>query len=386
MKKKYSSNQVLYYFIKEWKLLVFVSITGIIYNIGLAGKPYLEGQLVGCLNEILKGNQEAKTMLLISCIYFLAIGLVQICRYYKRLGVRKFANRTAKEMKITIYHNILNRTSVKDDTNSIGNIMTKAIHDADSASEGMRKFTTEVFDTGIVLFTYISMLLYYDWRLTLICLLFMPLAYIIAERTKALVTKYTNMHKEAIGALNNNTLERIQNALLYRVYGLEENRSKEYNQVLNEYEHKSILANMWENTMAPIYTLITLLGSGFIIYFGARNVLGIGWSHWDIAAFTTYLACFEHLAKKAGKSAKLFNNVQKARVSWKRIYEYLDESVYPTNHDISSLSSLEMKDVAFGFDHVLGKNINLTLQPGDILGVSGDIASGKSTFGKIFIH
>ena len=43
--------------------------------------------------------------------------------------------------------------------------MTKAISDVDDCAEGMRKFTTEVFDTGVALVGYAVMLFVYDWQL-----------------------------------------------------------------------------------------------------------------------------------------------------------------------------------------------------------------------------
>lgn len=44
---------------------------------------------------------------------------------------------------------------------AVGSVMTKAILDVDDCAEGIRKFTTEIFDTGVALFSYIGMLLYY---------------------------------------------------------------------------------------------------------------------------------------------------------------------------------------------------------------------------------
>ena len=58
--------------------------------------------------------------------------------------------------------------------------MTKAISDVDDCVEGMRKFTTEVFDTGVVMIGYAVMLLVYDWRLALLSLLFAPISYLCA--------------------------------------------------------------------------------------------------------------------------------------------------------------------------------------------------------------
>ena len=62
--------------------------------------------------------------------------------------------------------------------------MTKAISDVDDCVEGMRKFTTEVFDTGVVMICYAGMLFAYDWRLALLSLLFTPISYFCAAWMK----------------------------------------------------------------------------------------------------------------------------------------------------------------------------------------------------------
>ena len=62
------------------------------------------------------------------------------------------------------------------------NLMTKAISDVDTCVEGMRKFTTEIFDTGVVMVTYLVLLLMYDVRLTLLSLIFRRL--LILSRRK----------------------------------------------------------------------------------------------------------------------------------------------------------------------------------------------------------
>ena len=53
MQKTQKTDQLMQYVQKEWKLLVLITITGLIYNIGLALFPYMEGQLAQCLSDIL---------------------------------------------------------------------------------------------------------------------------------------------------------------------------------------------------------------------------------------------------------------------------------------------------------------------------------------------
>ena len=79
--------------------------------------------------------------------------------------------------------------------------MTKAILDVDDCVEGMRKFTTEIFDTGVALAAYAGMLLFYDWRLALLCMIFPPISYITAEKMKKVVQQTGAASKVQAGLL-----------------------------------------------------------------------------------------------------------------------------------------------------------------------------------------
>lgn len=78
----------------------------------------------------------------------------------------------------------------------------------DDCAEGMRKFTTEIFDTGVALVGYVVMLFVYDWRLALLCMIFMPVSYVCAELMKKPVQRAGAAYKKAASALSAATLDR----------------------------------------------------------------------------------------------------------------------------------------------------------------------------------
>ena len=51
------SNRILSYFRREKAVLSIVTITGILYNVGMAAGPYFEGQLAQCLYDIINGQK-----------------------------------------------------------------------------------------------------------------------------------------------------------------------------------------------------------------------------------------------------------------------------------------------------------------------------------------
>lgn len=385
--KTFAADRILSYFKEEWVVLLIITVSGLIYNFGLLLGPWFEGKMTGCLIDILAKNAVYKDMLILVAAYVVSIGVVQISRYIKRFYVRRFANNVNRRMKKILYGTLVLKSRTELESEGTGDIMTKAILDIDDCAEGMRKFTTEVFDTGVAMVAYAGMLLVYDVRLALIAMIFPPISYILAEKMKVIVQKTGAEYKRQSGILSNATLDRATNAITYRVYGREEDRRIAYEDNLSAYEKSAIRANIWNSSMTPLYRIISMLGVIFILYFGSKNVLGTGWKNWNIAAFTTFLACFIKLSDKSSKAAKLFNAVHKAQVSWKRIKPLM--VIQNKDTDCKNQTSAELEVSNLSFTYPDGKNvyndISFTAKPGQIVGVTGPVACGKSTFGKTFL-
>ena len=225
---KFRSDRVLSYFQAEWKVLLAVTVSGLIYNLGLLAGPWFEGKMAACLIDILNGKKIFSDMLALALAYVLAIGVVQSSRYIKRFYVRRFANNVNRRMKHTLYGSLVQKSRRALSEEGAGTMMTKAILDVDDCADGMRKFTTELFDTGVALLAYAGMLLFYDWRLALISMIFPPVSYMIAEKMKVIVQRTGAAYKEQSGALSAATLDRAANAVTYRVFGCEPERMAAY--------------------------------------------------------------------------------------------------------------------------------------------------------------
>ena len=405
----FQSDRILSYFKVEWKVLFAVTVSGLIYNLGLLAGPWFEGQMTGCLVDILNGYGQFSEMMVLAAAYVAVIAVVQGGRYIKRFYVRRFANNVNRRMKEVLYAGLVRRSRSGLQEEGEGAVMTKAILDVDDCVEGMRKFTTEIFDTGVALAAYAGMLLFYDWRLALLCMIFPPISYITAEKMKKVVQQTGAASKVQAGLLSTATLDRAQNALTYRVFGCERERRQAYEKNLTDYEKTAVKANIWSTAMPPLYRVISMTGCLFLLYFGQKNVLGTGWKAWDIASFTTFLACFVKLSVKSSSAAKLFNAVHKAQVSWKRIRGLLAPQKAEGKIDGSEESRKRQREkgreaisnrneegtgpllqvLHLTFSYPDGRkildDISFTAERGQIIGITGPVACGKSTLGKAFL-
>ena len=380
-------DRISSYFRMEWLPLTFVTLSGLVYNVGLLAGPWFEGRLAQCLADILTGKEAASAMTVLVLAYVGVTLTVQSARFVKRFYVRRFANDVNRRMKGVLYANLVRQSRRALEDEGAGELVTKAISDVDDCAEGMRKFTTELFDTGVALVSYIVMLLIYDRRLALLCLIFPPISYVCAEKMKRPVQCAGSAYKKSAAALNAATLDCAKNAVTYRIYGCEGVRERRYEDTLHDYESSAVRANIRQSALPPLYQAVSNLSVLFILYFGAKNVLGTGWRAWDIAAFTTFLSCFMKMSVKSSKAAKLFNSVQRAEVSWKRIKPLMKQPEPLAPLAVPAAQEVIIRDLSFAYDggKPIFKVLSLTVAPGDIIGVTGPVACGKSTLGRVFL-
>ena len=111
--KKYTPSDLLYYFAGEKKVLLYVTISGLIYNVGMTLSPWFEGQLAQYVIDILGGERAPSAMLRLASLYLLTIMIVQGCRALKRLYVRHFANDISLAMKAILYRTLIHQETAK---------------------------------------------------------------------------------------------------------------------------------------------------------------------------------------------------------------------------------------------------------------------------------
>lgn len=370
-------DKIINYWKKEKFVVTCIIIFGLSYNGSLVLGPIFQGKLI----DSIASGKGISSVSILAAIYVAIIGMIQILRYFKRFYIRRFANSTSATMRLMIYNNIMNKSISELNNENMGNLMTRAVSDVDLCVEGMRKFSTEVFDTGVLMITYLISMLFYDVKITLISIIFIPVAMVIAEKLKSVIYKYSIAYRKKSSEVTDMTYDIIENSMLYRVNGMEKLNRGRYNEELKDLQNKAIKADILENSMQPVYNVIAMLGIIMVIYSGGSKVINGGWT---VGTFSAYIAMFTAIAVKASKAAKLFNSVQKSQVSWRRIKPYFAEyQSKDTSINIKRESAaLSVENLSFSYGEEkenLIENINFEAKQGEIIGITGPIASGKSS-------
>ena len=314
--------------------------------------------------------------------FVLVILMIQALRYVKRFYIRRFANRTLASMRAHLYNGILNQRYNENNMDT-GNLLSRVIGDAQACVEGMRKFTTELFDTGVLMIAYIVTMFRYDLWITLLSVAFVPVAMGIAEKLKTVIVKASSAYRKQTANVTSLTLEACDHALLYRISSVDPIVERNYAKELESLRNKAVKANVLENSMQPLYNAIAMSGIVFVFVLGGQKVTdGI----WTLGTFSAYVSIFTALSLKSSKAAKLFNSVQKSSVSWERIKGYLKPYVEfeEVEGKMEEEITVKVSQLRFGYDEIeIFQDLSFTLTSGETMVITGPIASGKSSLLKV---
>lgn len=381
------------YFKLSLPLMIMISISGILYNLGMLANPYFEGLLVDTISNPETSLQQFLFLIL---IFVLTILLVQVFRAIKRYLVRRFNNNTVTTIRKTLYNNLMNESLLQLQNENMGQLLTRLQSDCFQTCEGLRKLTTEIFDTVFLFLFYIMYLCFYSVKMTLFALIPVFFAILFAFLMRKKIYQANVAAKKANARLSNETYSLFDHALLFRLYSRDEENLRRYDDVLKDYEKKNVRSELLSEMYVPISNVISLLGLLPIIYLGSAAVIDSVFfslsvpyvmnENWTIGALTTYVTTFVLLSSKASHTANLFSSIEKGLSSWKRIKPYIKPYQEYPRKEILQGDSLVLRNFSISTDErVLFHDLNLACRKGEVVALTGMVASGKSYFGKVFL-
>lgn len=367
-------NKIRYYFYYLWGILVPLTITGILYDSLMSFIPRIEGDAINSI------KQQNSDLIIKSALIFLGLTIfVQINRFLKRYLVRVFSNKMNYLMRNKCFNHMLSLDMTFYEQNKVGDILNKNTTDISDTCESIRKLTTEIFDTVILMIGYIVSYFLLDYKIALMSLPFVLISIIISLLLKKKVYMTTKDYKEYSSKFKDSTLNMLRNEIYFRGMGVNEKYIDQYSKEVDILAKKNVKNLVYKASMESIYSSIGFIGLFFVLYFGLNNVID---GTYDIGTFTTILTTFVLIANKGSKVGKSFNAYQGLKVTWKRIKPFLEDDIEKEEEYQFNSDGLSLIDFSYSYDDFKTPTITYSFNKDEKIGIVGRVHIGKSTLLK----
>jgi subfamily B ATP-binding cassette protein MsbA len=245
--------------------------------------------------------------------------------------------------------------------------------------------STAVTTTLRDIFTVIGLtgvIFYRDWKLALMAIVILPLAYYPIVEFGRRVRRVSTGLQEAMAQLNSFLHETFAGNKIVKAFGMEQFEKERFfkkTQKLFRLEMKTV---KYRALTSPVMESLGGIGAACVIWYGGYKVI-TGSS--TPGTFFSFLAAVVMLYGPVKQLAKINNQLQRGLAAADRVFNIIETQpdiqeppqpvVIPDgNHQVS----FEQVFFSYEEDPVL-KNINLSVQPGEILALVGMSGGGKTT-------
>ena len=282
----------------------------------------------------------------------------QVFDKVENLSVSNIAKRTAG--------NLMHR--INNDTSVIQNFLTNQFA---QLVEQILMF----IGVGAVLFIY-------DWRLALMIIGPMPFVFWLNMRFRKRVGRIYHTQWEKSSQVDTFLHDIFSGIRVVKSFGTEERENQRFDALSYDECRVRMRNEKFFAIFSPIITFLLGIGEIFLLYYtGSQNLSG-NMTLGEISMFSAYIGLIYSPLQFFGRLLRSFSNMLN---SASKVFEILDEKVDVADVEAPVVKkiegNIEIRNVAFDYDerNAVLKNVNLTVKPGEMIGIVGKSGVGKST-------
>ncbi|WP_301358954.1 ABC transporter ATP-binding protein [Enterococcus spodopteracolus] len=306
-----------------------------------------------------------------------------VFNFLQQFIMTRVSQRTVYELRHDL-ETKMNRVPISYyDTHTNGDIMSRAINDMDNIASTLQQNLTQFVTSAVTLIGVIVMMLSISWQLTLVALLMIPLSLIIVMVIAPKSQVFFADQQKSLGLLNNQVEETYAGHTIVQTFN---HTAKD--QAVFEIENQNLYSAGWKAQfisaiIMPLMNFVKNLGYVFVAVLGGIKVANGNMALGDVQAFLQYTTQF---SQPITQLTSLMNTIQSTVASAERVFEVLDEEEMTNEKsglpvEENTPYKVRFENVQFGYtpDHLLMKDFNLDVKPGEMVAIVGPTGAGKTT-------
>lgn len=286
-------------------------------------------------------------------------------------------------LKLDLYKKMLLFETDFFNRRNSGDILQEFNRNADSACSGLltnlKTFVQRIF-TAISL---IFVLFYNSWQLALVCVTILIVAFLPMTTLKKKIQSVFDSSLVAESSLitaYNESYAGNKTIISYNLSDYQQNKFKGILDGVFNLQMKIVKRTRW---LTPVMHIILSIGIGVAIWFGSFLVLNDIITSGGFVSFLTALIMLYNPMKSLGSN---YNSVLMSFMAIERVFNLMDSvpaiSDRPDVREMPAVhKTIEFKDLSFEYNKGIPvlKNINLTVNQGQIIALVGNSGGGKTT-------
>ena len=387
VKKSYVFSRAFGYFKPYVKPLIGAALLLTLANVIGAIMPLFNSVLI---DDYLVPTAEATPffqsratgVISIAVIMAVLFALSQVLNIFSSRISNKIGSYFSSDLRNIVYEKIQELSLTSMSKRSAGNLIHRVTHDTERVKEFFNQQGRYLIQQVIMLTVVLIILFRTNVLLTVVVLLPIPLGVFMMTQfrhaTRVRYFKQWRINSKATSILH----DIIKGIRVVKSFGNEEREIDKFAKVSKKLAEVSASNEKFWAVSFPLVGNFMALGEFLVLIIGGKMVLDGTLTLGELTRFNLYLA---YLYAPLRWLSMFPRRLADCTTSLVKIYEILDDEttadVCDSDVKIDASQALDFENVTFGYksyEPVL-KNINLHIEPGEMIGLVGHSGAGKST-------
>lgn len=323
-----------------------------------------------------------------SVIYWAPIALIGISiihggsQYLSQFLLVRVSQNVLIKVRTLMFDRVLHWDNYLIQENKCARIQAKFINEASTALGNAASIMTTIIRDSIQIVSLVCVLIYHNWRLTLLTFVVAPLLAILLrwvnKRIKRLTTQTQNIFGQLIGTLQ----ESYEGQRVVKIYNGYDYETKRFFEVNNTLKNLLLRTQRVKAAATPLTQLITMSAVSVVVVVALLQAQS---GSLTMGEFTTFLSAMLLLMPPIRHLSTLNGSTAAMTAAAESLFQTIDAEPEkdPGTRELADYQgAVRFEDVGFtypGQEKPAVENFTLDVKPGETIALVGSSGSGKST-------
>ncbi len=343
-------------------------------------KPMLDGSFVD------KDPEMIRLVPLALVVLAVVRGLAMFGSDY---GLQWVAHKLVLDLRKDMFDRLLVLPTAFYDANSSGKIISKLIYDVNNVAEASTNTFLVLIRDSLVVVGLVGLMVYLDWRLSLIVLFIVPAVAVIIKLISGRLRRLSRAQQDAVGHMTHVLEEAAKGHKIIKVFDGYDYESRRYAEAANwvrRYYMKFTLTGNFNSVSVHVITSIAL---AVIVY--SASLMSVE-GNLTVGDFVAFFGAMALLINPVKRLTKINEELQKGLAAARSVFELIDQEPEhdPGRQELGpARGKVELRDVSLRYpgsqsDALSG--VSLTIEPNETVALVGASGSGKSSLANLIPH
>jgi ABC-type multidrug transport system fused ATPase/permease subunit len=313
---RYYLREMRPYFRQVAGQLILGSITGFIMNTAVVLPAILLGWAIDAALAFERGEVGPGTVGWAALAFVAGTLLTEGPRIAKRWWLMTANARIRANIRGDALRGVLTWPMARLDRTPTGEVMARIIGDVEVLGVGLREFTIETWDTLLFSLSLVVAMLIYDLNLTVLALLPVPVAMLLAKATGRWVAARTTAAREANAALTTALQEQLAGIRVLRLFGRTGTAVERVDTLAGNQAEANLALVRLRSGLRPVYTTLMTAGVLLVVWQGGEKAVS---GAMTVGAFVAYLELYLRFVNRGFRVPQMINSIQGGAAAYARL-------------------------------------------------------------------